>query len=122
MLNRQEPEAQEILFQLFPKQKEKKQEEEEKIGAIKKEDIEKLKKVVRGKIDALERGKTPLDVLYWLLQERKQIKLQDLARIFGIDIKKAEEWAKILELHELAEITYPAFGTPSLKAKKPPIQ
>ena len=102
-------------------QEKKAEKKEEKIEAIKSSDIDKLKKVVKEKMDALDRGKTPLDVLYWLLVEKKQLKLQEISKIFSIDIKKAEEWAKILELHELAEMIYPAFGTPVLKIKKPPV-
>ncbi len=98
--------------------KERKGGEEEAIESIKSSEIEKLKKTVKEKMDSLDKGKTPLDVLYWLLGEKKQLKLQEISRIFSIDIKKAEEWAKILEAHELAEMDYPAFGTPALRLKK----
>ncbi len=91
---------------------------EEVIESIKSSEIEKLKKNVKEKMDSLDKGKTPLDILYWLLGEKKQLKLQDISKIFLIDIKKAEEWAKILEAHELAEMNYPAFGPPALRIKK----
>ena len=85
---------------------------------MRKAEISKLQKIVKSKISGLSKDKTPLDVLYWLIQEKKQVKFSFIARIFNVKIKKIEEWAKILESHELAEISYPAFGVPILKIKK----
>jgi len=99
---------------------EKEKESEMIIGSINGSEIEKLKKVVKEKMDSLEKGKTPLDVLYWLLGEKKQLKMQEISKIFSIDIKKVEEWARILEAHEIVEISYPAFGPPALKIKNIP--
>lgn len=95
----------------------KKVEEVKYKGEISKTEISKLKRIVKEKIKNLGREKTPLDVLYGLLEEKKKIKFPDIAEIFGIDIKKVDEQAKILETHDLAEIHYPAFGNPSLKLK-----
>lgn len=62
----------------------------------------------------LGRYETDLDVLYRLIEQRGAIKLPAISKYFGIDRKKAEEWATILQDHNLAEIRYPAIGEPEL--------
>lgn len=99
------------------KEKEEKAEKREKEKPIGKSEIPKFRRIVKGKIKNLGQDKTPLDVLYWLLETEKQIKFPDIAKIFNIDLKKVEIWAKILENNDLAEVHYPAFGNPSLKLK-----
>ncbi len=84
---------------------------------IKKKNLSKYYRIVKEKLNSLERGKTPLDVLYWLLEQEKQIKFPEIARIFGINIKRVEDWAQILEANGFAEIQYPAFGSPWLILK-----
>lgn len=85
---------------------------------ISKAGILRLQRIVKHKIEEIGRDKTQLDVLYWLLEQEKQIKFTNIARIFNIKIKKVEEWAQILEVHGFAEMYYPAFGSPLLKFKK----
>jgi len=61
---------------------------------------------------------TDLDKLCRILEKYKTIKISEIVKTFNIDQKKAEEWSKILQEHELAEIHYPAIGEAELKCKK----
>ncbi len=61
---------------------------------------------------------TDLDKLYKIIQKFKSIKFSEIEKVFNINNEKAEEWAKILEEHNLAQIHYPAFGEPELKWKQ----
>ena len=96
--------------------KTKKVELKEKKGLLKSEEGG-LQRIVKEKIKNLGKEKTPIDVLYWLIQEKKEVKFHVIGKIFNINIKKIEGWARILESHDLAEISYPAFGEPRLKLK-----
>lgn len=58
---------------------------------------------------------TDIDSLYALLKELKKIKISEIAMAFSIDLKKAEDWCKILEEHELASFYYPPFGEAELR-------
>ncbi|MEK6933120.1 MAG: hypothetical protein AABW56_05005 [Nanoarchaeota archaeon] len=62
--------------------------------------------------------KTDFDILVNYVNAREVVKLSEVARMFKINIKKAEEWAKILESHNLLELHYPTFGEPELKKWK----
>lgn len=61
---------------------------------------------------------TDLDKLYEMVEKKGKVKLQDVAKKFKISLEKAEEWAKILENHEMITLNYPAFGEVEL-CKKP---
>jgi len=98
------------------KVKEEKVELKVKKDFLKTDEI-KFRRIVKEKIKNLGTDKTPIDVLHWLIQEKKEIKFHVIGKIFNINIKKVEGWAKILETHGLAEINYPAFGEPRLKSK-----
>ena len=60
---------------------------------------------------------TDFDRLYALVQAKKIVKAQEIAQKFGINIKKAEEWAKILESSNLIEILYTPFGEFTVRIK-----
>ena len=77
----------------------------------------KYKRIIKEKLNSLEKGKIPLDVLYWLLEKEKHLRFPAIARIFDVEIKKVEEWAQILESNGFARIQYPAFGSPWLVLK-----
>ena len=47
------------------------------------------------------------------------ISLEEISKKFGIDKALTEEWAKILEEHNLVELHYPILGTPFLTLAKP---
>ncbi|MBI2140376.1 hypothetical protein HYU14_05610 [Candidatus Woesearchaeota archaeon] len=61
------------------------------------------------------KNQTDLDAVYALLESYGKIKISAIAKFFQIDHKMAEEWAAILQDHDLAEIHYPAFGGPELR-------
>lgn len=68
------------------------------------------------KID-IGKYETDIDALYKIIEKTGRIKLSAISDYFGIDKKKAEEWATILNEHGLAEIHYPAIGEPELRRK-----
>jgi hypothetical protein len=61
--------------------------------------------------------KTQLDQLTDLIMEKGSIKIPEAAKKLKLKEKQIEEWAKMLEEHDLIEIHYPAFGKPILKKK-----
>jgi hypothetical protein len=91
---------------------EEKEEKKEKVHLVRV--IPKALKIEIGKYD------TDLDVLYKIIEKSGRIKLSAISRYFGVDQKKAEEWAKILQDHKLAEIHYPPVGEPELKKIRKP--
>lgn len=79
------------------------------------ERINSMKKAIAIKQEKYE---TDIDKLYNLVQKYKAVKFSEVAKLFGINNTKAEQWAKILESHELVEIHYPAFGEPQIRWKQ----
>lgn len=69
---------------------------------------------------ALKHGKyeTDIDSLYRIIEKFKKVKISEVKKVFNISSEKAEEWAKILEEHNLVELHYPAFGEPEIKWKQ----
>jgi hypothetical protein len=63
------------------------------------------------------KAETHLDVFYHLLQQKKNLSVGSIAKVFKIPKEKALEWAKILEDHDLAIIEYPAFSDAEVKIK-----
>jgi len=100
-----------------PKKKEKKKEEikEEHVPepkqAAKHEEKEEIKKVVAKP----SLCSTDFDRMHNLVQEKKDIKLNDVAKLLGLKKRDAMEWAKILEEHNLITIKYLLFGGARLK-------
>ena len=61
---------------------------------------------------------TEFDRLYDLVKINKTIKISAISKIFKIRKKEAEDWARILEEHELIDLHYPLLGEPELKWKQ----
>ena len=61
--------------------------------------------------------KTDIDLLYELIQRAGRVSILDVASTFHISREKAEEWAKILEGHDLIILHYPALGEAELCKK-----
>ncbi len=61
---------------------------------------------------------TSMDALLDLVAAKGSIKLSAAAKKLRVKEKDAEEWARVLEEHELLEVRYPTFGSPILKKKK----
>ncbi len=70
---------------------------------------------IETKIKNLKDSETEIDLFYEFIKENKSVLVTTIAHEFGITVDKVEEWAKILETHNLIIIYYPAFGSPSLK-------
>ena len=62
---------------------------------------------------------TQIDALYHLVEKEGEIRLEDAAKKCHITAELAEEWAKILESHELLTINYSTFGTIILVKRQP---
>ena len=58
---------------------------------------------------------TSLDALYDLLQEKKIMRVEDIAAHFNVSKELVIEWGKILEAGELATISNPRIGKPVIK-------
>jgi len=99
----------------FKKEEGREIKEEEK--RPKKEKIPLVKELSKSLKIEIGEYETDIDVLYKIIEKKGRIKLSAIARYFGIDKRKAEEWAAILEEHKLAEIHYPAIGEPELRRK-----
>ena len=63
---------------------------------------------------------TEIDELYNYIQTVGKITLTEVGRRFNLTKDLAEDWAKILEGHELITIEYPIFSSPILTKYKPP--
>jgi len=61
---------------------------------------------------------TDLDKLVNFVNQVEVIKLSTAAKLFNISLKKAEEWAKILDGHDLVRLHYPGIGEPELRKWK----
>lgn len=62
---------------------------------------------------------TKIDKLYDLVNHEGEVKVNDgLATVLGTPKTQIEEWAMILEEHDLVELDYPAIGEPIIKAVK----
>ncbi|OYT55176.1 MAG: hypothetical protein B6U72_00040 [Candidatus Altiarchaeales archaeon ex4484_2] len=88
-------------------------ESEQRIGKIKTKSAEKSKKTVVGG----EKVHTPIDRLLELVRKRKKIKIDErLAKTLGVKRSQIEEWAIILEDHNLVELHYSAIGDSEIRA------
>lgn len=90
-----------------PEKKEQRTSEDERISN--------MKKLIVFKQDKYE---TDIDKLYRIVDKYKIVKLSEVKKVFNITNEKAEEWAKILETHDLIKIHYPPFGEAELKWKQ----
>jgi len=88
----------------------KKTTEEKQIEKGKPEKETKQKAYTAGKVI-----ETDFDVLYKLVLEKNKVKISEVAKMFKIDKKKAEEWVQILDERDLVRIHYPAMGEPEIR-------
>lgn len=61
---------------------------------------------------------TDLDKLVNFVNQVEAIKLSTVTKLFNISLKKAEEWAKILDSHNIVRLHYPGIGEPELRKWK----
>lgn len=85
---------------------------EEKIKEI--EDSE----IIETSYSSGKKIETSLDTLYDLISKKGAIRMMDAAKVMHASASQVEEWARMLEEHNLVEIHYPAVGKPILKLKK----
>ena len=83
-----------------------------------KPEINKIRKfkVVSNKSEKIT--ETDFDKLVKIVDQVDSVKLSTIAKLFNIDIKKAEEWGKILDDHNLIHLHYHGFGEPELRKWK----
>ena len=60
---------------------------------------------------------TDIDSVLKIVEKRGSIDIDMIKKELMIPEDKIEEWAKILEKHELLELHYPTFGKPKLRKK-----
>lgn len=61
---------------------------------------------------------TSIDELYKIIKEKKELRItEELAKKLRVPKTQIEEWAMILEEHELLEIKYPTIGEPVILSK-----
>ncbi len=83
-----------------------------KIGKVRVVKEESKRKVVGG-----EKVRTPIDRLLELVRKKKRVRIDDkLANKLGVNKTQIEEWAMILEDHNLVELHYPTIGGPEIRA------
>ncbi len=105
-----------ILLPIVKKGRKKdKKDKEDGLPEHKKVKIEQLKREVTRKQGDYE---TDFDKLHKLVEKYGRIKISDIAETFNISKHEAEEWASILEQHNLATIYYPAIGGPEIVRKR----
>ncbi|ODS42664.1 MAG: hypothetical protein MSIBF_05010 [Candidatus Altiarchaeales archaeon IMC4] len=101
---------------------------EERLAELKKkrdEAIEKLRQRMKSVGEEPEKEKpegtmvkTSIDALYELVKKYKQVKINEaLVRKLSVSKVQIEEWAMILEEHNLLELHYPTFGEPEIRFK-----
>ena len=61
------------------------------------------------------KSKTDLDTLYEILKRENEISIEDIGKVFNVNLDVALEWSKVLENGDLAMIDYPRFGKPVLR-------
>jgi len=61
------------------------------------------------------KSKTDLDTLYEILKRENEISIDDIGKVFKVDLEIALDWSKVLENGDLAIIDYPRFGKPVLR-------
>ncbi|MFH1364214.1 MAG: hypothetical protein ABIH52_01020 [Candidatus Aenigmatarchaeota archaeon] len=79
-----------------------------KTGAEKKE-----KKALYGTPE--QRIETGADKLLDIVESEKNITLEKVANDLNLDLKIIEDWARVLEEHDLIKMHYPIFGKPMLR-------
>ncbi len=84
------------------------------IGIITKTDLSKI--ISKKKVE--ERVKTKIDEMLEMIEKNEKISLNKISEQLRVPISIIEEWAKILEEHDVVEIEYPPIGSPIVKKVK----
>ena len=66
-------------------------------------------------LKSLKAPDTEIDLLLNYINLKKSVLISTAAKDFGVTRDKIEEWAKILESHDLVRVYYPAIGDASLR-------
>lgn len=90
----------------------------EEYPEIKEAEKENISEVFSSKKQSTSRKiETSLDSLLDIIMKKGTIKVSDAAKQLKVSEKQIEEWAHVLEEHDIIEIHYPAMGKPLLKKK-----
>jgi len=99
----------------------------ERLDELKKRQLEKISKVfiekkedsIAKKIASGEKIETSIDKLFEIVQTHDRVKINDaLAKRLNTTKAQIEEWAMILEEHNLLELHYPTLGEPEIRIIK----
>jgi response regulator of citrate/malate metabolism len=89
-----------------------KREEKKKEPTAQADRIKSSKEKIKEKIE------TSIDNMLKLLEQKESISIEELAKELKVSEELIEEWAKILEEHQLVTIEYSLVGKPMLKIVK----
>lgn len=93
------------------------EEEEGYFQEVKPEKEKKPEKMESAERQSGRRIETSLDSLLDMIMKKGSVKVSDAARQLKVREKQIEEWAHVLEEHDIIEIHYPTMGKPLLKKK-----
>ena len=57
---------------------------------------------------------TNIDKLYDIIKQKSSVSVEEASKIFWVPTQRIEQWADILENHDLIRVHYPKFGKPLL--------
>jgi DNA-binding transcriptional ArsR family regulator len=83
--------------------------------------IEVAYKLAKEKIDEnlpIDMIETDIDKMMNILETNKSVSIGELSKQLNVKVELIENWAKILEEHDLVEIEYPIIGLPKLRKKE----
>ncbi len=87
--------------------------EKKLVGILTKTDL--MTKLSKEKIK--EKVFTKIDEMLRIIEKNKSISISKLSKKLNMPVEIIESWAKILEDHDLIDISYPTVGSPILKIK-----
>jgi hypothetical protein len=61
---------------------------------------------------------TEIDQLYDIVKERKKVKMDNVAKQLGVPKEQVQEWADIMEDHQMVKTDYPVVGEPVIMLKE----
>jgi predicted transcriptional regulator len=91
------------------------------VGIVARDDVIRgmMRMFIREAIEREELGRvfeTDIDKILFLIRD-KPIEIDKISKETGIEERKIEEWARILEAHGLVDIGYSAIGKPILRRR-----
>lgn len=90
-------------------------ENQKPVGVISKSDV--LQKVMDSNSHLGAKIETGIDKLLELIEQKGKVSTDEASKLLDVDIKMVEDWASILDDHNLIKLEYPIIGTIELIKK-----